>query len=979
MPLGAQEIYLLTENGRGHRETRRMDPAFYSANPGRYKMAAMLGAGGTYTFDAVPDNTVHVLDGEEPSDRTGGIPFSAGALTDGNATFDWLKPMPYLMWKAKDRVSVTFTFAKARFVSVVRVCVFAEEHLRRSFIPCVRAISVTGDKGPARTATPIGPWAEVVLNLRTDAVRIDLEGAGGKSAIRLAEVEIWGWPDDAAFGTDIVRNGGFEQGGKADAWGAAKWTPEEKPEHLARASAVRRTGDFALVMRKGETPRILAQNIKPTVAGPYTVQAWVKSSVKDGGAVQVTGGGMPPPYDQSSHFVVTDTWRLLRYSFMLEPNWGGTSLAQELALIGWPLRGDIYWDDVHICAGVPDTEEDLAPKADRFWSAASPTRQTGEVFIERPTHQALGFCWPVEGDYNRNGTVAVTYRRSNDEEWRTAMPLMRQMFEWLGKYGWHPSPNMYAGSVMGLEPGAQYEVHFMLTDPDGGAFERTVTASTRPLPLDKAPGKTVHLYAPGHPDAKKTPAFDDFMAAYAALAPGDTLLVHRGRHGLPRDPARKPLVEPREFTYLVRPKEPNTRRVFTLDKVATANAPIIIRGAGDGAAVLDGDEALELFRLEGADYHYFDGLILQNASTLFVPCRTRGMVVRGCRLRNCRYGVHTGDWACTDFTITDNVFQGQWPPEAWGGHRRAWIGRAAKYGYKSGYEHTLQNIAVQLAGAGHVVSYNRIDGFFDGFSPASGFPPEGMDHPNCAMDIHNNHITYTPDDPIELDAARHNVRCFENLCAYGMMGISVQPILGGPVYIYRNVVYCVAARPYKAHNWPSGVCILNNTSIDSRHFHMGNMWQNTRVLNNLHIATSDSSHALATGPPTPLPSVLDYNAYGSAKPAFLWEFFDHWSRRKVAGGYYESLAAFTKATGYETHGLWGVKLSDLINAPAVDMKAKTLPDLDVRLRPGAPVIDRGVHLPTITGGFSGNAPDIGAYELGSEHHHFGPRRPVPPE
>ena len=96
------------------------------------------------------------------------------------------------------------------------------------------------------------------------------------------------------------------------------------------------------------------------------------------------------------------------------------------------------------------------------------------------------------------------------------------------------------------------------------------------------------------------------------------------------------------------------------------------------------------------------------------------------------------------------------------------------------------------------------------------------------MDIHNNYITYIPDDPIELDGSRHNMRCYNNFCAYAMMGISTQPILGGPVYIYRNVIYCVCARPFKAHNWPSGIYVFNNTSIDSKHFQIGNMWQNSQ-------------------------------------------------------------------------------------------------------------------------------------------------------
>jgi hypothetical protein len=48
-------------------------------------------------------------------------------------------------------------------------------------------------------------------------------------------------------------------------------------------------------------------------------------------------------------------------------------------------------------------------------------------------------------------------------------------------------------------------------------------------------------------------------------------------------------------------------------------------------------------------------------------------------------------------------------------------------------------------------------------------------------------------------------------------------------------------------------------------------------------------------------------------------------------------------------------------------------ELDFRLRPGAPAVDAGVELPTITDGFTGKGPDLGAYELGSDVPHYGPR------
>jgi hypothetical protein len=47
--------------------------------------------------------------------------------------------------------------------------------------------------------------------------------------------------------------------------------------------------------------------------------------------------------------------------------------------------------------------------------------------------------------------------------------------------------------------------------------------------------------------------------------------------------------------------------------------------------------------------------------------------------------------------------------------------------------------------------------------------------------------------------------------------------------------------------------------------------------------------------------------------------------------------------------------------------------LDFGLRAGSVAVDAGVELPTITDGFTGKAPDIGAFETGKPLPHYGPR------
>ena len=48
--------------------------------------------------------------------------------------------------------------------------------------------------------------------------------------------------------------------------------------------------------------------------------------------------------------------------------------------------------------------------------------------------------------------------------------------------------------------------------------------------------------------------------------------------------------------------------------------------------------------------------------------------------------------------------------------------------------------------------------------------------------------------------------------------------------------------------------------------------------------------------------------------------------------------------------------------------------IDLTLRPGSAAIDAGTVIPNVTDGFTGAAPDLGAYEFGKPIPHYGPRK-----
>src|SRR5215813_14590182 len=98
-------------------------------------------------------------------------------------------------------------------------------------------------------------------------------------------------------------------------------------------------------------------------------------------------------------------------------------------------------------------------------AAAANTTKPGEFVIDPPTLINLGFEWFIEGDDNRNATVEVQYRKKGETAWKAALPLLRLHGEEIynGAQLDVVSPNMFAGSILDLEPDTEYECTFKLS------------------------------------------------------------------------------------------------------------------------------------------------------------------------------------------------------------------------------------------------------------------------------------------------------------------------------------------------------------------------------------------------------------------------------------------------------------------------------------------------------------------------------------
>ena len=82
-----------------------------------------------------------------------------------------------------------------------------------------------------------------------------------------------------------------------------------------------------------------------------------------------------------------------------------------------------------------------------------------------------------------------------------------------------------------------------------------------------------------------------------------------------------------------------------------------------------------------------------------------------------------------------------------------------------------------------------------------------------------------------------------------------------------------------------------------------------------------------------------------------------------------------QATGQDRHSvLVDYDIFEKVTAPGKDPRTLYDPaDFNFALRPGSAAVDAGVPMAGINDGYTGRAPDLGAYELGQAPPHYGPR------
>jgi len=621
----------------------------------------------------------------------------------------------------------------------------------------------------------------------------------------------------------------------------------------------------------------------------------------------------------------------------------------------------------------------------------------GAFIIERPTLLSLGFEWKISGDDNRNAKVTVRYHKVGDKQWRQALPLFRIGGEFIAgpkpefgglNYYNYTVPPGFAGSVLNLQPDTEYQVHFAMSDPDGvrGDAQKTVTVRTRKIPAPASGGHVYHVFPFSHKSPLGPNEFIGLLAAYymgadesdhsnvfpPRVRPGDVIFVHAG------------VYKDNRFIYGGFDKNIETYGTsfdgtYYLTASGTPQKPIVIKAAGDGEVVFDGGGNDTLFNLLAANYNYFDGITLRNTNVGFLLgikdiAGADGFTLVNSRAYNIGRVVRE-DWAkAKDYYIANNVFLGRHDPE----RITSWIGADVWSKYPGFPAPITSEYAVKVYGQGHVVAHNYVANFHDAIDNATFGNPNGKPGEyGASVDFYGNDMFNITDNCIELDGGVHNMRAFDNRCANtAQLAYSTQPIFGGPAYIYRNLSYNnTTSGALKLLDNPAGILVYNNTFIGTAGA-LGPA-SNIHFRNNLIVGDGWKRPIFQVKTFTPS-STSDYNGFGlnPVVANFAWDGppFDGANGGR-ARNTYGSLADYQKGSGQDTHSIL-VSLDDFVDVKGTDeADPRTLyaPErFDFRLRPGSRAIDKGDVLPTITDGFHGAAPDLGAYESGTEPHHYGP-------
>lgn len=533
-----------------------------------------------------------------------------------------------------------------------------------------------------------------------------------------------------------------------------------------------------------------------------------------------------------------------------------------------------------------------------WWVLAAYAGETlvpGALSLDRTTPIAVGVRFGFADDTDEDAVVGLRYREVGAADWRQGVAPHRV----------HPEDNAsggavleYAGSVVGLRPGTRYELEITVDD-EGQRYVDQIEATTRALPEDPA--------SPRYVDVKNT---DELVAALDGAEPGDVIQVHDGLY---------------------------VGGWWNLTRSGTAEAPIVIRGDSAEGTILDGASCAlcSVLDIYGSFVHV-ERLSLQNGrfALRFTGDGAEGNVARYLRAGGVQYGIRS-DSAQRDAYVCDNELFG---PIAW---PSLWTDNDGLYSNLDG---------ISVDGEGHTVCHNRLVGWADAVSVEPG---------SRAVDVVGNDIIDTYHGGVDATGVGGNVRVYGNRFTDVFTAVVGSSVVGGPLYVVRNLALNVAAHQIALGNVDgdesNGVYVVHNTFVSAGQALAVDYTGTAHhfvVSANLFIGPrgADVAGAWYGGVDA---GVIDGDGWW---PDGSFEIAD--------GRGWGSFAELQAAGLYEASGLLldGSPLASGVDGPSsyADPLVPTSPELAA----GSAAVDAGAMITGFTDAYRGTAPDLGAHELG---------------
>jgi hypothetical protein len=315
------------------------------------------------------------------------------------------------------------------------------------------------------------------------------------------------------------------------------------------------------------------------------------------------------------------------------------------------------------------------------------------------------------------------------------------------------------------------------------------------------------------------------------------------------------------------------------------------------------------------------------------------LVIRRNRIHNMQLGIFV-DWNGTSTRGNDTRIEGN---DVYDPGIYSWPWAALKAS-------PMEGTGIIVRGhIGAIVRDNTVHSYFNGIYTGSS-ASNALENPEVAFDadIYRNYMYNISDDGLEPEGACINQRFRNNIVDKSFIGLSVAPITQGPAWVLRNTFSGFTGRGIKfADNSDGIVLIYHNTSWSTASninaVDLITSIQHVKMRNNIFQSAGYSINEVPTG------SVGNdwntdnwYTTRGTSGPHFKWENVN-----------YNTIAALCNSTGLECNGYE--------NPPGF---ANPIGN-DFTLLSSSPNIDRGVTIAGINDGYVGKAPDVGAYEFGS--------------